>query len=50
MKILLIILIAILFVVGLKIGENHVIREQKITKTSYGYEVEFDGQIYKYGE
>lgn len=47
---LIIMIIAITFVIGLKVGENHVIRHQKIEKASYGYQVEFDGQIYKYGE
>ena len=31
-----------------KLGENHVIREQRIEKTETGYTVEFHGQLYDY--
>ena len=48
--IMIMLLIAVVFVVGLKIGENHVINHQHIEKTNTGYIVEFDGQNYKYAE
>jgi K+-transporting ATPase A subunit len=41
-------LIAVVFVCGLKVGENHVIRHQKIESTETGYLVDFDGEIYEY--
>lgn len=47
-KILLICLIAVTFAVGLKVGENHVIRHQKIESTETGYLVDFDGNYYEY--
>ena len=47
-KIIIIMLLAIAFVVGLKCGENHVIRHQKIEKSEIGYTVDFDGEIYEY--
>ena len=46
--IIIICLITIVFVIGLKVGENHVIRHQKIENTSTGYIVDFDGEIYEY--
>jgi len=45
---ILIFLIAVTFAVGLKVGENHVIRHQKIESTETGYLVDFDGEIYEY--
>ena len=47
-KILIIFLITIAFIIGLKCGENHVIRHQKIESTPTGYSVNFDGEIYEY--
>ena len=41
-------IIVVAFVVGLKLGENHVIRHQEITQTDSGYSVNFDGVIYEY--
>lgn len=49
-KMFLILLLTVVFVIGLKIGENHTIRHQQITKTEYGYQVNFDGNIYEYTE
>ena len=43
-----ILIIAIIFVIGLKVGENHVIRHQKIENTETGYLVDFDGEYYEY--
>ena len=47
-KLVIIMLLAVAFVIGLKCGENHVIRHQSISQTEYGYEVDFDGEIYEY--
>ena len=47
-KMVIIILVALVFVIGLKVGENHVIRHQKIENTPTGYVVNFDGEIYEY--
>lgn len=47
-KMIIIIIIAVSMVIGLKLGENHVIRHQSINKTDYGYRVEFDGDYYDY--
>jgi hypothetical protein len=41
-------LIAIVFFMGLKCGENHVIRHQIIEKTETGFLVNFDGNYYEY--
>ena len=49
-KFVIIMLLAVAFVIGLKCGENHVIRHQKIEKSSIGYTVDFDGEIYEYTE
>ena len=49
-RIFLILLLAVVFVLGLKLGENHVIRHQSISKTEYGYQVNFDGEIYDYNK
>lgn len=49
-RVFLILLLVVIFVLGLKTGENHTIRHQKIEKTEYGYQVDFDGEIYDYIE
>lgn len=48
--ILIALIMTVIFVIGIKCGEHHVIKHQKIEKTSIGYEVDFDGEIYEYTE
>lgn len=43
-------IVVVAFVLGLKLGENHTIRHQKIEKTNTGYSVEFEGRTYNYTE
>ena len=47
-KIFIMLLLAVVFVIGLKVGENHVIRHQRIETTPTGYVVDFDGEFYEY--
>lgn len=46
--VLLLCLVAVTFVLGLKVGENHVIRHQTIESTETGYIVNFDGNYYEF--
>ena len=48
-KVILIIgIIALAFAFGVTVGEKTVIKHQHIEKTSTGYIVEFDGELYDY--
>lgn len=42
--------LAIAFVIGMQVGNYYTLRHQIITKTSSGYIVELDGELYHYRE
>lgn len=45
-----VLVLAIVFVVGSQVGTYYTLKYQVITKTSSGYTVELDGELYNYRE
>ena len=45
-----VLVLAIVFVVGSQVGTYYTLKHQVITKTSSGYMVELDGELYDYTE
>lgn len=45
-----VLVLAIVFVVGSQVGIYYTLKHQVITKTSSGYTVELDGELYNYRE
>lgn len=45
-----VLVLAIVFVIGSQVGTYYTLKHQVITKTSSGYTVELDGELYNYKE
>lgn len=45
-----VLVLAIVFVVGSQVGTYYTLKHQVIAKTSSGYTVELDGELYNYRE
>lgn len=45
-----VLILAMVFVIGSQVGTYYTLKHQVITKTSSGYTVELDGELYNYRE